>query len=83
MTVEASTIRLNREFGFGQVYDDACDVGLTIVSHVTGARIIFVIDHVDVSRPGTEDEEIAGWWLVPAQYQKHDLNGWKLLIIND
>lgn len=38
---------LGRDFRLGQVYDDACDVGLTLVSHVTGARRVFVHTHTE------------------------------------
>jgi hypothetical protein len=29
--------------GFGRVYDDACDEGLTLVSHLTGAEVVFAV----------------------------------------
>jgi hypothetical protein len=32
---------LGRDFRRGRVYDDACDVGFTLVSHATGAEIVF------------------------------------------
>lgn len=32
-------------FKFGQVYDDACDEGITLVSQWTGAEIVFAVHH--------------------------------------
>ena len=29
--------------GLGRVYDDACDLGLTLVSHKTGREIVFAM----------------------------------------
>ncbi len=36
---------LGRDFRFGRVYDDACDVGLTLVSHATGREVVFAIEN--------------------------------------
>lgn len=38
--------------GFGRVYDDACDEGLTLVSHQTGTEVVFVVDYVERDREG-------------------------------
>jgi hypothetical protein len=40
----------------GRVYDDACDVGFILVSHLTGDSVLFVQDGVD-----THDDEVMGW----------------------
>lgn len=31
------------DFLLGRVYDDACDVGLTLVSHRTGAKVVYAL----------------------------------------
>lgn len=43
---------LGREFRFGRVWDDACDVGLTIVSTRTGRQVVFAIEHEERDREG-------------------------------
>jgi len=45
---------------FGRVYDDACDLGFTMVSAKTGKEVTFVVN-------GTlrEHGETVGWRLVP------------------
>jgi hypothetical protein len=70
------------------VYDDACDMGFIMVSHHTGASMIFIRDGFDTV--GDEIPEIAGW-----RYKASYVNGmrpgeWKkvesdlrALIIND
>ena len=55
-----------------QVWDDACDEGFVVVSHRTGAQIIFTLDKVDVT-----DNEINGWNFVSV------CGKYKILIIND
>lgn len=50
--------------GFGRVYDDACDEGLTLVGDRTGREVVYVVDHTEV-----EDGEIRYWILVPAAPQ--------------
>jgi len=44
--------------GFGRVYDDACDEGLTIVT-LEGGEIVFVVERTDRNPDG----EITGWTL--------------------
>lgn len=46
--------------GFGRVYEDACDEGLTIVSALTGTEVVFAVDHTE-----TRDGEVVAWHLVP------------------
>lgn len=47
--------------GFGRVYDDACDEGLTLVSR-TGREVVFVVDSVERESDGT----VTKWTLRPA-----------------
>jgi hypothetical protein len=47
--------------GFGRVYDDACDEGLTLVSQRTGREVVFVVDRTEV-----RDGEVVSWRLIPA-----------------
>jgi hypothetical protein len=48
--------------GFGRVYDDACDVGLTLVSATSGRRVVFVIHDVETDADG----DVRSWTLIPA-----------------
>ena len=73
-TQEIST--LGRDFQLGQVYDDACDEGFTMVSHHTGKHVAFAQCSVDKDREG----DIAGWWyesVTPGH------KGFRCLVIND
>jgi hypothetical protein len=45
--------------GFGRVYPDACDVGLTVISSKTGREIVFVVERTDRDDEG----EVIGWTL--------------------
>ncbi len=54
---------LGHGFNFGQVYDDACDVGLTLVSPRTGKEIVFAI-----SGEKKRDGELLWIDLVPADF---------------
>jgi len=59
---EASDLGLT---GFGRVYDDGCDVGLTLVStKAPGTEIVFAVEV-----EATEDDDILWWDLIPAQGQ--------------
>lgn len=49
--------------GFGQVYDDACDVGMTLVSTRTGNEIVFVVHQTHIDAEG----DTTHWTLRPAQ----------------
>ena len=55
-TADASD--LGRGFNLGQVYDDACDVGFTIISAKTGKPAVFVETetHYDAN-----DDDVAVW----------------------
>lgn len=58
-----------RDFRFGQVYDDACDEGITIRSEHTGRTVVFGME--DVVRDS--DGDLLYWLLKPAPGQ--DLTG--------
>jgi hypothetical protein len=76
---------------FKQIYLDACDEGLTLVSAETGLELDFVVEKEDYSGHG-EDRELAGWRMIPTReslrkHAKHPLYNrmaaLKMLIIND
>jgi hypothetical protein len=53
--------------GFGRVYADAADEGLTLLSRrEPGREIVFVIEHVERDREG----DTLYWDLVPARGQR-------------
>lgn len=63
--------------GFGQVYDDACDEGLTVIGHRELVTFVVV---------GTNDNdgEVTGWRLASINDKTGRVDGrFKLLIIND
>lgn len=64
-SLDPSTRRLVAEIsstnGFGRVYDDACDVGLTLVGP-TGSEVVYVVS----SERRDADGDIVDWTLVPA-----------------
>lgn len=81
MVVEASDLGLKPGFKFEQIYDDACDVGLTMKSHVTGREITFFLQEEIRSA-----DELQGWQLkpIPELIRKHpQLAGLTLIIFND
>jgi hypothetical protein len=51
--------------GFGRVYDDACDEGLTIESNRTGRQVVYAVDSEIV-----RDGEIVAWELIPARIEE-------------
>ena len=67
---------------FGQIYSDACDLGLILVSQRTGAEVRYV-----VSRSVMHDGDLLLWELVPAdQTLRRKLVGaqdTKITIFND
>jgi hypothetical protein len=75
---------------FKQIYADAGDEGITIVSAETGASIDFVVYSVDDTGTGT-DREIAWWRLKPTAESLRKLpfalrkrsDALRVLIIND
>jgi hypothetical protein len=68
---------------FARIYDDACDAGISIVSHKTGVKLTYYVDqHEDRNADG----EITGWryTLTPEHARSHpNMREWKVLIIND
>jgi hypothetical protein len=52
---------LGREFNFEQVYDDACDEGMTLISHRTGQAVTCAVTHVERDREG----DLLYWDLLP------------------
>ncbi len=49
--------------GFGRVYDDACDEGLTLVNPRTGNEVVFAVHSTQY-----RDGEIIGWTLVSVMH---------------
>lgn len=70
---------------FHQLYSDACDEGITLISEVTGKEANYFVDHMD--RTLTEDGwETHGWNLLPTPEtlrQSPQLKNTRVLIIND
>lgn len=64
--------------GFGRVYDDACDEGLTLIGE-TGRSVVFVIDHTSRDAEG----EVTGWTLRPAVRLTPGFRGVTLILFND
>jgi hypothetical protein len=56
---------LGREFNFGQVYDDACDEGLTLIGARTGEAVTCTVTHVERDREG----DLLYWGSAPAREQ--------------
>ena len=46
--------------GLGQVYDDACDEGLTLVSARTGNTVVFVVQETHYR----DSQGEVGWWIL-------------------
>jgi len=66
--------------GLGRVYDDACDVGFTLVSHKTGREIVMVHNDTD------SDPDYSGGWrvveFIPANLSERKLFA-KVVVFND
>lgn len=64
--------------GFGRVYDDAADEGLTLVSHRTGAEVVFAVwaDRRDA------DGDVTSWELRPVR-EVGAMVGVTLVLFND
>lgn len=67
---------------FHRIYDDAADLGMTLVSAKTSKEAVFVIDREFHDVAG----ELQGWILVPtpamlARYRL--LRGWTIIVYND
>lgn len=67
---------------FHQVYPDSCDEGLTLVSHVTGKEVDYVVNHTEKDKEG----EIQFWELIPTKPSIRRVpaaKGTKIKIFND
>ena len=67
---------------FHQIYPDAADLGLTLVSHKTGREVDYVINDVTRNAEG----EIESWELVPTTHalrRTPEARGTRILIYND
>lgn len=64
--------------GFGRVYDDACDIGMTLVNLRTGREVVFSVDREDY-----RDGELVSWTLVPAGRVAGLLRDCTVLLFND
>lgn len=51
LTIEESTLRANRKAP-GQVYNDACDEGFTLISHRTGNEVIVAMHEIKRDHDG-------------------------------
>lgn len=59
---------------------EACDLGVTVVSHVTGKKIKFAENKVNYDGEG----DITSWELIPAKRTKDPrINLMRLIIFND
>lgn len=65
-------------FRWGQVYDDACDVGLIVVSANTGREVVFVVES-----EVTHETDIVYWRLKPAHKYLWVDNDIRVVIYND
>lgn len=67
---------------FHQLYSDACDEGITLISETTGKEANYYINSVDKDDEG----DTCGWNLLPTQETIRalpKLKNTKVLIIND
>jgi hypothetical protein len=62
------TGEISSTHGFGRVYDDACDEGLTVVNPRTGVEVVFVVDYVERDAEGD-----VRWWTLRPAAPGHDL----------
>lgn len=66
-------------FRFGQVYDDACDEGLTLVSHRTGSEKVFAVSERKFDREG----DLTSWELVSIGKNGRPDGLYSMTIFND
>lgn len=64
--------------GFGRVYADACDEGLTLVSNKTGRSVVFAVQHVERDAEG----DTLYWVLIPASREDRGLDV-TVILFND
>ena len=70
---------------FSQIYDDACDVGFTLINDKSDSEATFYLDEVVYHGRG-EDREVGGWRFKPTPEtlnQHPKLTGYELCVIND
>jgi len=67
---------------FHRVYDDACDVGLTVRSEVTGGLVMFVITDREYAGRG-EDSELIATHLKSVTKTKAENPRVKMVLFND
>lgn len=83
LVAEASTLgRLAGMDCYSQVWNDACDEGIILVSQNTGNKLIFTLKGADTDGEG----EVAGWRFaahVRAHNAPDKLRNLQVLIIND
>lgn len=68
-----------------RLYDDACDVGLCIVSHTTGKQVTYYMDK-EYTKGTVWDEEITHWTYLPTSEslrQVPDCKGTSVTVFND
>jgi hypothetical protein len=81
LVAEASSLCGGQGIECGQLYDDACDVGIELVSHRTGQRARMHL----VERPNDGDG-IKRWefeFCGEEVRRRPKLAGWKLHVLND
>jgi len=76
-TFAAEASDLGPDFRLGQVYDDACDEGFTIVSARTGAAVVFAANGTDKDAEG----ETTAWRYVAVWPLQH--KGIAAVVFND
>lgn len=83
MFAEASTLGFKAgEVPGGQLYDDACDVGITVTSHLTGEVTHWYKTQEDL----VVHDEVQGWIYKPTPEtlrKKPHLKAWEIHILND
>jgi hypothetical protein len=60
---------------WGRVYDDACDVGFTVVSNKSGKCVVFALNHTEIN-----DGDIQFWEFVSVTPNN---KGIKIKVFND
>ena len=74
-TFTAELSGLGKDFCFGRVWDDSCDVGLTLVSSKTGREVVFAIEEERRDRDG----DLSCIVLIPANRK----SPWVIHLFND
>lgn len=80
-TAEASTLGIKPGVFPGTVvYDDACDVGFWLVSHVTGDRLLFIV-HESETKSGADGDVL--YWVAQCYGGRPDQRDLRVIIYND